>query len=241
MTRWSMTRGSWLMVGLGGALALAGCATTGAPSAMVAPPALAATPPSALAEARPPVTILVSIDGFRADYLNRGITPVLSRLAAGGVSAAMRPSFPSITFPNHWTLVTGLRPDRHGIVGNAMDDPQRPTDHFTMASDDPCWWNGAEPIWATAEKAGIRTATMFWNTGAAIDSPSPASRRINCTTSQSAAVPQHSSIVPGKAGCAHFPPRGLLRSGCEWLLSVPSNPSAREEHRQTRDWCETRK
>lgn len=157
-----MTRGSWLMVGLGGALALAGCATTGAPSAMVASPAPAAAPPSAPAEAQQPVTILISIDGFRADYLNRGITPVLSRLAAGGVSAAMRPSFPSITFPNHWTLVTGLRPDRHGIVGNAMDDPQRPTDHFTMASDDPFWWNEAEPIWATAEKAGIRTATMFW-------------------------------------------------------------------------------
>lgn len=79
----------------------------------------AATAP-AMQEARAPVTILVSIDGFRPDYLARGVTPNLSRLAATGVSANMRPSFPSKTFPNHWTLVTGLRPDRHGIVANSF-------------------------------------------------------------------------------------------------------------------------
>lgn len=110
---------------------------------------------------RAPVTILVSLDGFRADYLDRGITPNLSRLAAGGVRAAMRPSFPSKTFPNHWTLVTGLRPDRHGIVANKIEAEGR-TDVFTMASDDPWWWNEAVPIWVDAEKAGVRTATMFW-------------------------------------------------------------------------------
>ena len=121
----------------------------------------AATAP-AMQEARAPVTILVSIDGFRPDYLARGVTPNLSRLAATGVSADMRPSFPSKTFPNHWTLVTGLRPDRHGIVANSFIDPARPDETFTMASDDPFWWNAAEPIWVTAEKASIRTATMFW-------------------------------------------------------------------------------
>ena len=109
-----------------------------------------------------PVTILVSIDGFRPDYLDRGVTPNLSALAAGGVSASMRPSFPSVTFPNHWTLVTGKVPDHHGIVGNKMEDAARPGETFTMASDDPFWWNAAEPIWVTAEKAGVRTATMFW-------------------------------------------------------------------------------
>lgn len=128
-------------------------------------PAFAETAtPSALmpAETRHPVTILVSIDGFRADYLDRGITPNLSALAARGISAAMRPSFPSKTFPNHWTLVTGKVPDHHGIVANRFEDPSRPGEVFTMASDDPFWWNAAEPIWVTAEKAGIRTATMFW-------------------------------------------------------------------------------
>jgi predicted AlkP superfamily pyrophosphatase or phosphodiesterase len=116
----------------------------------------------ARAETRAPVTILVSIDGFRPDYLDRGATPNLNALAAAGISAAMRPSYPSKTFPNHWTLVTGLRPDRTGIVANKMLDASRPGDTFTMASDDPFWWNAAEPIWVTAEKAGIRTATAFW-------------------------------------------------------------------------------
>src|SRR3546814_16474686 len=74
----------------------------------------------------------------------------------------MAPSFPSKTFPNHWTLVTGEVPDRHGIVANRMEDPARPGEIFTMASDDPFWWTAASPIWVDAEKAGIRTATMFW-------------------------------------------------------------------------------
>ena len=68
--------------------------------------------------------ILISLDGFRADYLDRGVSPTLSALAKDGVRAeAMRPSFPSLTFPNHYTLVTGLRPDEHGVVNNTMEDP----------------------------------------------------------------------------------------------------------------------
>src|SRR3546814_1507873 len=126
------------------------------------PPPLPALLASAEATPKPPVTILVSIDGFRADYLARGVTPRLGALAAAGVTAPMAPSFPSKTFPNHWTLVTGEVPDRHGIVANRMEDPARPGAIFTMASDDPFWWNAASPIWVDAEKAGIRTATMFW-------------------------------------------------------------------------------
>ncbi|MCC4252650.1 MAG: ectonucleotide pyrophosphatase/phosphodiesterase [Pseudomonadota bacterium] len=118
--------------------------------------------PVAQAQQRAPVTILISIDGFRADYLQRGVTPQLAALGANGVEAPMRPSFPTKTFPNHWAIVTGDRPDRNGIVANSMEDASRPDDKFTMASDDPYWWNEAEPIWVTAEKAGVRTATMFW-------------------------------------------------------------------------------
>jgi predicted AlkP superfamily pyrophosphatase or phosphodiesterase len=141
--------------------ALAGCAYPWTPPAL--PSATAPAAVSATAEtARPPVTILVSIDGFRSDYLDRGITPNLTSLAAGGVTGPMLPSFPSKTYPNHWTLVTGLRPDRHGITANMIEDPTRPGDVFTMATDDPFWWNAAPPIWVTAEKAGIRTASMFW-------------------------------------------------------------------------------
>ena len=126
--------------------------------------ALLAGPLSAAArdEPRPPVTILISIDGFRPDYLHRGHSPRLDALAAGGVSAAMRPSFPTKTFPNHWTIVTGDRPDRHGIVANRMEDPARPGELFTMASRDPFWWNAVPPIWVEAERAGIPTAIMFW-------------------------------------------------------------------------------
>ncbi|THD65629.1 ectonucleotide pyrophosphatase/phosphodiesterase [Phenylobacterium sp.] len=129
--------------------------------AVAAPPALAQAPrPASL-------TILVSIDGFRADYLLRGKTPALAAMAADGVRAtAMRPSFPSITFPNHYTLVTGLRPDQHGIVDNTMEDPARPGVVFRLnrpdVVHDPIWWDQAEPLWVTAEKQGVRTATMFW-------------------------------------------------------------------------------
>src|SRR3954452_5825688 len=99
--------------------------------ALVAGPALAAPPrPASL-------TILISIDGFRADYLQRGLTPVIAGLAADGVRAtAMRPSYPSLTFPNHYTLVTGLRPDRSGIVDNNMEDPARPGVTFSMSRVD---------------------------------------------------------------------------------------------------------
>lgn len=150
-----------LVAALAPLAALAACAQPATPPASpsaIAPPAQAAAP----AEVRAPVTILVSIDGFRPDYLDRGVTPNLNRLAAGGVTGPMRPSFPSKTFPNHWTLVTGMVPDHHGIVANSMLDAARPDETFTMASDDPFWWNAAEPIWVTAEKAGIPTATMFW-------------------------------------------------------------------------------
>ncbi len=114
-----------------------------------------------------PLTILVSIDGMRPDYLERGVTPNLNRLAAGGARAvAMRPSFPSITFPNHYTLVTGLRPDHHGVVDNNMDDAAIPGVRFSMdnpaAVTDRRWWDQAEPIWVTAELHGIRSGTLFW-------------------------------------------------------------------------------
>jgi predicted AlkP superfamily pyrophosphatase or phosphodiesterase len=112
---------------------------------------------------RAPITILVSIDGFRADYLGRGLTPTLSALAKGGITGPMRPSFPTKTYPNHYTLVTGLHPDRNGIVGNKFEDPAHPGVSFSMEKHkDDFWWGEAEPIWVAAEKAGIPTAPFFW-------------------------------------------------------------------------------
>jgi predicted AlkP superfamily pyrophosphatase or phosphodiesterase len=132
----------------------------GAPALMAAPKAPVAA--SHTRAAQKPVTILISIDGFRPDYLQRGVTPNLNALAAKGISAAMRPSFPSKTFPNHTTLVTGLVPDHNGIVANSMFDKRRPGEKFTMSTEDAFWWAESEPVWIAAEKAGIRTATMFW-------------------------------------------------------------------------------
>jgi predicted AlkP superfamily pyrophosphatase or phosphodiesterase len=129
--------------------------------------AFATSPVLARAIKPAPLTVLISIDGFRSDYLERGLTPNIAALAADGVRAtAMHPSFPSLTFPNHYTLVTGLRPDRSGIVDNTMEDPGKPGVTFSMGkadiSHDPFWWDEAEPLWVTAERAGVRTATMFW-------------------------------------------------------------------------------
>ena len=121
---------------------------------------------AASAQARQTV-LLVSIDGFRADYLSRGVTPNLAALAAGGVQAAMRPSFPSLTFPNHYTLVTGLYPDHHGIVDNTMNDPAIPAHpHFTLsdheANWDRAWWDEGTPLWVSVQRQGGHAATVFW-------------------------------------------------------------------------------
>ncbi|NBW06581.1 MAG: alkaline phosphatase family protein [Caulobacteraceae bacterium] len=128
-------------------LVLTGCAS--------APPA-----GSGQAQTPRPLVILISIDGFRSDYLTRGATQTLSALAADGATGPMRPSFPSVTFPNHYTLVTGLHPDHHGIVGNSFIDPV--LGKFTMASKEAGFWAEGEPIWISAEKAGLTAATMFW-------------------------------------------------------------------------------
>jgi predicted AlkP superfamily pyrophosphatase or phosphodiesterase len=119
-------------------------------------------------EAQQRPVILIGIDGCRADYMDRGVTPTLSGLAAEGVRAdgGMKPSFPSVTFPNFYTLVTGLHPDNHGLVYNTMRDPGLPGRTFTLRNRaevmDRVWYDDGEPIWVTAEKAGLRTATMFW-------------------------------------------------------------------------------
>jgi predicted AlkP superfamily pyrophosphatase or phosphodiesterase len=111
------------------------------------------------------ILILVSIDGFRADYLDRFAPPNLKRLAAAGVHAeGLIPQFPSKTFPNHYTIVTGLTLAHHGIISNNMRATDIPGE-FSMSNRevlaDPRWWGG-EPIWNTAEQQGRKAAAMFW-------------------------------------------------------------------------------
>ena len=111
-----------------------------------------------------PIVILISFDGWRWDYTDRAEVPHLRALAARGVRAeGLIPTFPSKTFPNHYSLVTGLYPERHGIVSNVIVDPGFP-ERFTMASKTAKtarWWGG-EPLWNTAMRQGLRTASMFW-------------------------------------------------------------------------------
>ncbi|PIA18824.1 type I phosphodiesterase/nucleotide pyrophosphatase/phosphate transferase, partial [Coemansia reversa NRRL 1564] len=113
-----------------------------------------------------PTLILVSIDGFRPDYMDRGITPNLQHIGQKGLRADyMLPSFPSSTFPNHYTIVTGLYPGSHGIVSNEFYDTEinatfvYKDNSSTVQSK---WWEGGEPIWVTAEKQGLKAGINMW-------------------------------------------------------------------------------
>lgn len=111
-----------------------------------------------------PTVVLVSFDGWRFDYARRYAAPSLARLAARGVSAPLVPSFPSKTFPNHYTIVTGLYPGHHGIVANSILDPpsgRRLTMSNRAEVQDPLWWGG-EPLWVALERAGKASAAYFW-------------------------------------------------------------------------------
>jgi len=112
-----------------------------------------------------PTVILISFDGFRWDYVTKAPMPNLQTLIARGVRADnLISSFPSKTFPNHYSIVTGLYPEHHGIVANNIRDAHSGRT-FAMAKQsevrDPMWWGG-EPIWVTAQRAGQRSGTMFW-------------------------------------------------------------------------------
>jgi len=126
--------------------------------------------PSVQPQAKPirdlqPTVILISLDGFRYDYLNLYRPANLNALATEGVRARwMIPSFPSKTFPNHYSIATGLYPQNHGIVENNIYDPVFKA-VFTLSDrkevENSRWWLG-EPIWVTAEKQGQRSASVFY-------------------------------------------------------------------------------
>lgn len=112
-----------------------------------------------------PTTIFISLDGFRPDYLKRNLTPSLQSLIDSGVSAPyLTPCFPTVTFPNHWTMVTGLYPESHGIVSNSFWDPELKEHYYytnrTVATN-PVWYGGS-PLWSIAEEHGIKTAVHMW-------------------------------------------------------------------------------
>lgn len=127
-------------------------------------------PPNTVAQQSKHYVILVSLDGFRYDYPQKYGAPHLQAMATQGASApdGMLPSFPSLTFPNHLTLVTGLYPEHHGIVANSFFDPARTPDQnqtyvYTQSktNGDGSWYGGT-PLWVLAEQQGMRSACLFW-------------------------------------------------------------------------------
>lgn len=111
-----------------------------------------------------PTVILVSFDGCRYDYPSLAKTTALDKIEAEGVKAVgLKTTFPSKTFPNHLSIVTGLHPENHGIIANRIYD-NTTNEFYTLggrAVTESKWYQG-EPIWVTAEKQGLKTATYFW-------------------------------------------------------------------------------
>jgi predicted AlkP superfamily pyrophosphatase or phosphodiesterase len=113
-----------------------------------------------------PLVLLVSLDGFKPEYLSKTGSPHLFELAKNGAQAqGLISAFPSLTFPNHVTLVTGQTPDAHGIVNNVMTDPgiaQRFSPSSRAAIENPAWWQEANPLWVTLRQQGKVASTLFW-------------------------------------------------------------------------------
>lgn len=108
--------------------------------------------------------VVLSLDGFRSDYPGRAKVPTLDSLAKAGVKAGFRPSFPSLTFPNHYAMATGLHPDHNGLVSNSFYAPDLDSIYRIgnrRAVENPDFYGG-EPIWVTAEKQGVKSASYFW-------------------------------------------------------------------------------
>ncbi|KAL4227311.1 Bis(5'-adenosyl)-triphosphatase enpp4 [Mactra antiquata] len=109
--------------------------------------------------------LLISMDGFRWDYIQKASTPNFDEFAAMGTKADyINNTFVTKTFPCHYSIATGLYEESHGIVANQMFDPSYPIPNntFNMKTKDTEWWDGGEPIWVTARKNGLKSAVYFW-------------------------------------------------------------------------------
>jgi predicted AlkP superfamily pyrophosphatase or phosphodiesterase len=144
-------------------LTAATCAAQSLPQVIEVP-----NPPNTAEQQAKNYVVLVSLDGFRYDYAAKYGAKNLLAMAARGATApeGMIPSFPSVTFPNHYSIVTGLYPDHHGIVGNTFYDPARKETYALTdpkATGDGSWYGGT-PLWVLAEQQGMRAACFYWPT-----------------------------------------------------------------------------
>ena len=136
-------------------------------SSLVLLAALAALPVGiSLGQPAPrPYVVLVSLDGFRYDYAEKyHATHILALGKAGATAEAMIPSFPTVTFPNHISLVTGQYPEHHGLVGNSFWDPVRKEQYSMRNSAVDGTWYHYKPLWVVAEQQHVKAASMFWPT-----------------------------------------------------------------------------
>lgn len=118
-------------------------------------------PQSTRISAARPTVVVVSFDALGDRFLDRDSLPSFRQMMSEGVRAPFRPEFPSKTFPNHYSMATGLTPGQHGITINQFFDPVRGEWFRRTSASDGSFFKG-EPIWVTAERAGIRTAAYFW-------------------------------------------------------------------------------
>lgn len=119
---------------------------------------------SLIIQAQDTYTVVVSCDGFRWDFSIMYDTPTMDMLAKKGIQSDMQPTYPASTFPNHYAIATGLYPDHHGLVNNTFWDPDLQLTYAVgnpVTGQDPRFFGG-EPIWLTAERQGVKSATIYW-------------------------------------------------------------------------------
>ena len=120
--------------------------------------------PNSLSQRKKPYVLMIGLDGFRDDYAERFHAPNLLALQHRGCSSkGLIPVFPSVTFPNFYSIATGLQPERHGLVGMGFYDPARHSEFdFRLPISHDSAWYGGTPIWVLGERQGMRTASYFW-------------------------------------------------------------------------------
>lgn len=163
---WSRAALAGLVLALGLAVAPLQVAAQGTGASPVLPVIRVDNGPNSAAAQKAHYVVLVSLDGFRWDYARRDGATHLLALGKKGVWApeGMMPSYPSLTFPNHFTIVTGLYPEHHGLVANNFYDATRSARYAISdanAVTDGTWYTGT-PLWSLAESQGMRSACFFW-------------------------------------------------------------------------------